>query len=385
MTTSSPAARLPSNIEGVRPTIDLVAGARPNFMKLAPVQRALRSTEAVRVRIVHTGQHYDRAMNEVFFSDLGIPEPDAHLNVGSGSHGQQTARILERYEALVLKDPPVATVVFGDVNSTIACALASVKLGVGVAHVEAGLRSFDRTMPEEINRILVDSVADLLLVSEESGVQNLRHEGVDESRIKFVGNVMIDTLAAFLGSAEDSVHNELGLSKGEYGLVTLHRPSNVDDVTHLERLLRLLRAFAIELPLVFPIHPRTRKAVTSAGLDHLLDGTPNLHCIPPAPYRTNLALMKDARVVLTDSGGMQEETTILQVPCITLRENTERPVTTTLGTSVLVGKDPERIRAAFNRALSGTWPTGSGVPLWDGHASERVASELLDWLGRCGQ
>lgn len=364
------------------PVIDLVAGARPNFMKVAPVERALRSTGRVKCRIVHTGQHYDRAMNDVFFAELGIPAPEIHLDVGSGSHGQQTGRILERYEAHLLESRPEATVVFGDVNSTIACALAAVKLGVGVVHVEAGLRSFDRSMPEEINRLLVDSIGDLLLVSEECGVDNLRREGVAEDRVRLVGNVMIDTLAAALGSVDRGGPEKLGLAPGGYGLVTLHRPSNVDDPTQLERLLRLLGDLATRLPLVFPVHPRTRKAAMQAGLGNLLDGAPGLVCIPPANYGVNLSLMQGACMVLTDSGGMQEETTYLRIPCLTLRTNTERPVTTSLGTSLLVGNDPGRIRAAFDRVLNNDWPAGADVPLWDGHAAERVAAEIVAWLER---
>jgi len=362
------------------PIVDLVAGARPNFMKLAPVERALRSTGRVKCRVVHTGQHYDRAMNEVFFSELGIPAPEIHLDVGSGSHGQQTGRVLERYEAHLLESRPEATVVFGDVNSTIACALAAVKLGVGVVHVEAGLRSFDRSMPEEINRLLVDSIGDLLLVSEESGVHNLRREGVAEERFRLVGNVMIDTLVAALAAVDRGIPGELGLEPGGYGLVTLHRPSNVDDPARLELLLRLLGELAARLPLVFPVHPRTRKAASNAGLQALLADTPGLTCIQPATYGVNLSLMQGARVVLTDSGGIQEETTYLRIPCLTLRENTERPVTTSLGTSRLVGNDPARIRDAFDRVLEGDWPSGSDVPLWDGQASGRVAAEIVAWL-----
>jgi UDP-N-acetylglucosamine 2-epimerase (non-hydrolysing) len=360
--------------------VDLVAGARPNFMKLAPVERALRASGRVRARVVHTGQHYDKAMNDVFFTELGIPEPEVHLEVGSGSHGMQTGRILERYEAHLLASRPAATVVFGDVNSTIACALAAVKVDVPVVHVEAGLRSFDRTMPEEINRLLVDAISELLLVTEESGVENLRREGVPDTRVRLVGNVMIDTLVANLRSLDGSFSARMGLEPSSYGLVTLHRPSNVDEPETLERLLLLLGELAGSLPLVFPVHPRTRKVVEQAGLERLLERAPGLRCLPPVSYGENLALMQGAKVVLTDSGGMQEETTYLRVPCLTLRENTERPVTTTIGTSLLVGNDSERIRAAFARVLGGDWPTGSDVPLWDGHAADRVADEIVTWL-----
>ena len=364
---------------GGRPVLDLVAGARPNFMKLAPVHRALTELGRFDLRIVHTGQHYDTAMNDVFFSELGIPAPGVHLEVGSGSHGAQTARILERYEAHLMASPPAGAVVFGDVNSTVACALAAVKLGVPVAHVEAGLRSFDRTMPEEINRLLTDAIAELLLVSEPSGVANLQREGVADGKVRLVGNVMIDTLCAELERADRAILPRLGLEPRGYGLVTLHRPSNVDEPETLERLLRLLAELAAELPLVFPVHPRTRAAAERAGLEPVLDDSTGLVAVPPCSYRENLALMAGARVVLTDSGGMQEETSYLRVPCLTLRENTERPVTTTVGTSRLVGNDPGRIREAFRDVLDGRWPAGGDIPLWDGHAAERCAAAISEW------
>jgi len=366
----------------MNPTVDLIAGARPNFMKLAPVLGALRADGRVGVRIVHTGQHYDPGMNEVFFSGLGIPKPDVHLDVGSGPQGAQTARILERYEALLMEDRPAAAVVFGDVNSTVACALAAVKLGVPVAHVEAGLRSFDRTMPEEINRLLTDAVADLLLVSEPSGLANLRREGVADEKVRLVGNVMIDTLVAELGRARElRMCDNLSLAPRGYGLVTMHRPSNVDDPEVLGRLLRLFLELGSDLPLVFPVHPRTRAAAEKAGLQWLLgDGGP-MRCMQPISYRENLSLMASARVVLTDSGGIQEETTFLGIPCLTMRDNTERPITVERGTSRLVGHDPERIRAAFAEALAGRWREAEPIPLWDGHAAERVAAAVVEWLG----
>jgi UDP-N-acetylglucosamine 2-epimerase (non-hydrolysing) len=362
--------------------VDLVAGARPNFMKLAPVVRALSAARRVVPRIVHTGQHYDAGMNQVFFEQLGIPAPEVHLEVGSGSHGAQTARILERYEEHLMGSRPAATVVFGDVNSTVACALAAIKLGVPVAHVEAGLRSFDRTMPEEINRLLTDAISDLLLVSEPSGVENLRQEGIADDKVKLVGNVMIDTLYAELEAAKAlGMPERLGLKAKGYGLVTLHRPSNVDDPAVLRSLFGLLRELGETLPLVLPLHPRTAAAVNHAGLASLLDAPERLRVIDPLPYRENLGLMASAKVVLTDSGGMQEETTVLDVPCLTLRENTERPVTLTLGTSRLVGNSPEKIREGFRDAKAGRWPSGQSVPLWDGHAGERVAGAIADWLG----
>jgi UDP-N-acetylglucosamine 2-epimerase (non-hydrolysing) len=363
--------------------LDLVAGARPNFMKLAPVVRALREAGRLRYRIVHTGQHYDAAMSEVFFQELGIPAPGAHLDVGSGGHGAQTARILERYEQLLLSDPPDATVVFGDVNSTVAGALAACKLGVKVAHVEAGLRSFDRSMPEEVNRVLTDAMAGLLLVSEPSGMENLAREGVPAASVRLVGNVMIDTLLLQLPAARARpTLRDLGLPERGYGVVTLHRPSNVDDPAVLGPLVELLHELARDLPLVFPLHPRTLHSARRAGLDvRLAPGQPRLRCVAPQPYLDMLALTAGARVVLTDSGGMQEETSVLRVPCLTLRPNTERPVTVERGTNRLVGNDPARIRDAFRQVLRGDWPPGQDIPLWDGKAGPRVVAELARWLG----
>ena len=351
-------------------------------MKLAPVVRSLVALGGVQVRIVHTGQHYDPSMNDVFFDELGIPAPDVHLDVGSGTHGAQTARIIERYEAHVMERRPSGTVVFGDVNSTVACALAAVKLGIPVAHVEAGLRSFDRSMPEEINRILTDAVADLLLVSEPSGVTNLRNEGIDESRIRLVGNVMIDTLFSNLESARvREMPERLGLQERRYGFVTLHRPSNVDDEETLGRLLHLLHDLSKKLPLVFAIHPRTVAAARRMDLRALVaEGQQNLICLGPQPYLDTLSLVSRASIVLTDSGGLQEETSVLGVPCLTLRENTERPVTVTFGTSRLVGNDPSLIREGFSEVLEGRWRRGDPIPLWDGQAGGRVASELVAWV-----
>ena len=366
---------------GTHSSIDLIAGARPNFMKLAPVVRALEADGRLATRIVHTGQHYDPGMNDVFFEQLRIPAPEVHLEVGSGSHGAQTARILERYEEHLLASRPAATVVFGDVNSTVACALAAVKLGIPVAHVEAGLRSFDRTMPEEINRLLTDAISDLLLVSEPSGVENLQREGIPEGKIELVGNVMIDTLNAELDAAKAlRMPERFGLKDGAYGLVTLHRPSNVDAPDTLRHLLDLLGELSRELPLVLPLHPRTRTAAQRAGLDGRLAGGNRLKVVEPLPYRENLGLMAAAKVVLTDSGGMQEETAVLRVPCLTLRENTERPVTLTMGTSRLVGNSSEKIRQGFDDVLAGRWPKGRPIPLWDGHAGERIAEGIVRWL-----
>ncbi|OQY46756.1 MAG: UDP-N-acetylglucosamine 2-epimerase (non-hydrolyzing) [Desulfobacteraceae bacterium 4572_87] len=365
--------------------IDLVAGARPNFMKLAPVVRALRANSRALAerklswRIVHTGQHYDRGMNDVFFSELGIPEPDVNLNVGSGSHGAQTARILERYESHLLEGRSVATVVFGDVNSTVACALAAVKLGIPVVHVEAGLRSFDRSMPEEINRIVTDALSSVLLVSEPSGVENLKREGVDRKKIQLVGNVMMDTLAHELPRARGSdILSRLDIKPGEaYALVTLHRPANVDDPAVLKPLLECLADFSKRLPMIFPMHPRTRKAMDNHGLQRLFEACPRFRCISPLPYRENLCLMNGAKVVLTDSGGMQEETTFLKVPCLTLRNNTERPITVEMGTSRLVGNDPEKVCLGLEDVIRDRWSEGKDIPLWDGRTGDRIVEILL--------
>lgn len=361
--------------------IDLVAGARPNFMKLAPVMKAIAAEDGLKPRIVHTGQHYDYGMAGVFFEELGIPKPDFHLEVGSGSHAVQTARILEGYEVHLMKNRPAATVVFGDVNSTIACALAAVKLGVPVVHVEAGLRSFDRTMPEEINRILTDAIAELLLVSEPSGMANLAREGIDRSKARLVGNVMIDTLKREYDFAKHSrILEKFDLNMREYILMTLHRPANVDDPHTLRALLAVIIDLSRKVPVVFPVHPRTLHAAEQAGLSDLLFHTPSLKSVAPLPYRDNLWLMANARMVLTDSGGMQEETTFLHVPCLTLRENTERPITVEKGTSQLVGNDPVRIREAFEEVLEGRWPDGEDISLWDGHAGERAAEAVGEWV-----
>jgi UDP-N-acetylglucosamine 2-epimerase (non-hydrolysing) len=365
------------------PLVDLVAGARPNFVKLAPVVRAIRKGGRLAFRIVHTGQHYDAAMSDSFFEQLDLPAPDAYLGVGSGTQAAQTGRILERYEEHLLASRPAATVVFGDVNSTVACALAAVKLQVPVAHVEAGLRSFDRTMPEEINRILTDAIADLLLVSERSGVANLEREGVPSSKIKLVGNVMIDTLQSHLPAARGrGIERALGLEGRRYGFITLHRPSNVDQPETLAPLLRLFEELARDLPLVFAVHPRTCNAAQAMGLSNMLrSGRRDVICVEPLPYLDALALVSGASVVITDSGGLQEETSVLGIPCITLRPTTERPITVELGTSRLAGSDVEAIRSAFREVLEGRWPKGEPIPLWDGHTGERVAAAIADWLG----
>ena len=362
--------------------IDLIAGARPNFIKLAPVVHALQKARTLEFRIVHTGQHYDPAMNDVFFAELEIPSPDVHLEVGSGSHGAQTARILERYEQQLVRSRPDATVVFGDVNSTVACALAAVKLGVPVAHVEAGLRSFDRAMPEEINRILTDAISGLLLTTEGSARENLLREGAQEHQIRMVGNVMIDTLFAQLPKARElRTAERLGVGGKRYGFVTLHRPSNVDDPAVLSRLFELLEDLSRRLPLVFPLHPRTRAALEKAGIDpgRRRDGS-NLTITPPLSYLDNVSVVAGAVVVLTDSGGLQEETSVLNIPCLTMRNSTERPVTIERGTSRLVGNDSTLIREGFDAAVRGIWPPVCAIPMWDGQSAARIVSELTSWV-----
>ena len=364
--------------------IDLVAGARPNFMKVAPVLRAMRSPGPLAPRLVHTGQHYDDGMSEVFFRDLGIREPDVSLGVGSGTHGEQTARILAAYEDHLLRTRPDAVVVVGDVNSTMACTLAAVKLGIPVAHVEAGLRSFDRGMPEEINRLVTDTLADLLLVSEPAGEQNLRREGIADGRIRYVGNVMIDTLVRELPAARMlAVATRLGLPASGYAYVTLHRPSNVDDPARLARLVAMLGALGARLPVAFPMHPRTRERLRAAGLEVLLSEAPGVLALEPLGYRDSLlGLMAGARLVLTDSGGVQEETTYLGVPCLTLRPNTERPVTVSLGTNTVVGEEIERVLPLAEEVMAGRYRTAQPIPGWDGRAAERVVAALAERYGR---
>ena len=346
-------------------------------MKIAPVVAALkRRPGAFESVLVHTGQHYDEKLSQVFFDELGIPRPDINLNVGSGSHAQQTAAIMAAFEPVLAQQQVDLVLVVGDVNSTIACALVATKLGVPVAHVEAGLRSFDRTMPEEINRVLTDQISDLLFITEEAAADNLRREGVDASKIHFVGNVMIDTLLAHREQARATgVHAALGLEPGAYGLMTLHRPSNVDDTTSFERLMQGVAHVAQEMPVVFPVHPRTRPVVAKSPTAAAMVEAGRLRLIDPQGYLNFIGLVERARVVLTDSGGIQEETTILGVPCLTLRENTERPVTLTQGTNQLVGTDPARLAAAWARVKAST--TSEQVPpLWDGRAAERIAAVL---------
>ena len=353
-------------------TVLHVVGARPNFMKAAPVYRALAKTGFNQV-LVHTGQHYDALMSDVFFQTLEIPAPDESLNVGSGSHAQQTAAIMAKFEPVVLARKPDVVLVYGDVNSTVAAALVCAKLGVRVAHVEAGLRSFDREMPEEINRRVTDQLSDLLFTPSPDGDENLKREGVAPEKIFLVGNVMIDTLVQFLPKAEELfVGLKERLSLDRFGLVTLHRPSNVDDEAVFLPMLQVLDELSRDLPLIFPVHPRTRDRWST----QLKQCNPNLRTIEPLGYLEFLALQKHASIVITDSGGIQEETTYLGTPCLTLRENTERPITITAGTNVLIGRDWKLLREEFAKSLNGYRKTGGQIPLWDGHASDRIAEIL---------
>lgn len=351
-----------------------VVGARPNFMKVAPIHRAFASDpQSWDHRIVHTGQHYDAAMSDAFFRDLEMPHPAYFLGVGGGTHTEQTAKIMLGFEKVCQESQPDYVIVVGDVNSTIACAMVSVKLGIRTAHVEAGLRSFDRTMPEEINRLATDAIVDDLFVTEQSGLDHLLHEGVDPSRVHMVGNTMIDSLHFARQRAEQSgIHAQIGLQRGTYCLVTMHRPSNVDDQDHLRELIGVVGDIALSMPVVFPVHPRTRKNIDAMGL-----AVPEaVTLLEPAGYIDFLALMTHARVVLTDSGGIQEETTALGVPCITARTSTERPITVSMGTNVLVNPSRDGIMGAFERFLRAEHPVGSLPPLWDGHAAERIVHQI---------
>jgi UDP-N-acetylglucosamine 2-epimerase (non-hydrolysing) len=342
-----------------------VVGARPNFMKVAPVMRALHGRSHVHQSLVHTGQHYDTNMSDVFFSQLDIPAPDVNLEVGSGSHARQTAEIMSRLEQVLLERKPDIVLVYGDVNSTVAAALVCSKLLIQIGHIEAGLRSFDRSMPEEVNRIVTDRLADLLFTPSEDGDQNLLSEGVEARTIHRVGNVMIDSLIRLLPSATISPKNGF---PDQYALVTLHRPSNVDDSTTLKNIIESLLEVSSQLDVVFPVHPRTRQRMAMLGTNFT-----NLHLLEPLPYIEFLSLQQRATVVITDSGGIQEETTYLGVPCLTLRDNTERPVTVDIGTNILVGTNMEKLSCELIKIFEGKAKKGVIPPLWDGHAGERIA------------
>ncbi|HWR17288.1 MAG TPA: UDP-N-acetylglucosamine 2-epimerase (non-hydrolyzing) [Terriglobales bacterium] len=348
-----------------------VIGARPNFMKVAPVFRTLRA-RGISQTLVHTGQHYDFNMSDVFFQQLAIPAPDVNLQVGSGSHAQQTADIMSRFEPVVLERKPDFVLVYGDVNSTVAAALVCSKLLIRVAHVEAGLRSGDRTMPEEINRLLTDQISDLLFTPSKDGDDNLLREGVSGSKIRLVGNVMIDTLISMLPQAKASVSPD---TPDRFVLVTLHRPANVDDLPWLSGVLKALTDISSQIPVIFPIHPRTRQRLRDAGIDTSKHAA--LMLSEPKPYLEFLGLQTRATAVVTDSGGIQEETTFLGTPCLTMRENTERPITVDVGTNIMVGRSAELMAQELQRILDGKRKKGSIPPLWDGHASERIADVLL--------
>jgi UDP-N-acetylglucosamine 2-epimerase (non-hydrolysing) len=359
-----------------------VAGARPNFMKIAPLVAAMKRRPAeFKSVLVHTGQHYDAQMSEAFFRDLEIAEPDVYLGVGSGSHAVQTAAIMQAFEPVVLSEQPDWVIVVGDVNSTLACALVCAKLGVKVAHVEAGLRSRDRSMPEEINRVLTDQIADLLLTPSTDADANLRAEGIPEDRICFVGNIMIDSLLGQLGRArESSIREALNIQDKDYVVLTLHRPSNVDETAVFVRILGALEEIARRVPIVFPAHPRARKMIDELGLTGRVESIKGLMIIEPVGYLDFLNLLSGARLVLTDSGGIQEESTVLGIPCVTLRENTERPITVEMGTNTIVGTDPLKIIKAAERAFENPLDQAAHrVPeLWDGHTAERILKALVE-------
>ena len=374
-------------LETLGPVI-CVVGARPNFMKMAPILRAFAAHQpAIPTLLLHTGQHYDRDMNDKLFEDLRLPHPDINLEVGSGSHAVQTAEVMRRFEPVVDDKKPSCVLVVGDVNSTLACTLVAVKKGIPVVHVEAGLRSYDRAMPEEINRVLTDQVADRLYTTERSAADNLTREGIAAERIRFVGNVMIDSLLSnrsFARSPADCLQAagvDPALIQGAqgFGIVTMHRPSNVDHADILASLLGVLREISESIPLVFALHPRTKSNIERFGLGNLIDQT-KMIMLPPQGYLEMLGLMANARIVLTDSGGLQEETTALGVPCLTMRENTERPITVEQGTNTMVGRNLDSIRHHAAEILAGRGKSGRVPENWDGQTSQRIAADLATWL-----
>lgn len=349
-----------------------VVGARPNFMKVAPVMAAFEYYGSVAQTLVHTGQHYDHNMSEVFFRQLGIPEPNINLGVGSAGHASQTAQIMLQFESVVDSNPPDLVLVYGDVNSTVAAALVCAKLLIPVGHVEAGLRSRDRTMPEEINRVVTDQLSSLLFTPSSDGNENLAKEGIPADRVHLVGNVMIDTLIRLLPQAQAAAPGDI---PERFVLVTLHRPSNVDEPTMIHQIMRALVNISHKLPVLFPVHPRTRQRLACCGLVPM--SYTDLHLLDPIGYIEFLALQLRAALVITDSGGIQEETTFLGIPCLTVRKNTERPITVSLGTNVLVGQDMMRLEREVDRVLNGCFKTGTTPPLWDGKAGERIAQIVV--------
>lgn len=355
-----------------------VVGARPNFMKIAPIQRAMQKYPGdIEPLLMHTGQHYDERMSKFFFEDLQLPQPDIYLGVGSGSHAEQTAKIMVDFEKACLEYKPDLVVVVGDVNSTVACSLVASKLWIPVAHVEAGLRSFDRKMPEEINRIVTDSLSEYLFITEKSGTENLLKEGTDPAKIHFVGNVMIDSLTYFLDKANgSSILQQLELEAQGYALVTLHRPSNVDEPENFLKIISAFEEIQRRVPIVFPIHPRTEKNIKQFGMEKKIKSLKNLRLLSPVGYLDFMQLTKKCKFVMTDSGGIQEETTFLGIPCITLRENTERPITVEIGTNEIVGTDTQKIISLSEKLFSGNWKEGKIPELWDGHAAERIVDVL---------
>ena len=353
-----------------------VVGARPNFMKVAPLHKAFKKYNNTITHLVcHTGQHYDEKMSKVFFEDLELPNPDFYLGVGGGSHAEQTAKIMIEFEKILLQEKPDLIIVVGDVNSTVACSLTAAKLGIKVAHVEAGLRSFDRTMPEEINRVLTDVISDYLFVTEDSGLTNLKIEGILEEKVFFVGNCMIDSLCSYIEKSKQStIMNDLDVQHQNYVLVTLHRPNNVDQAESLREVLIMLNNLSKEKKIIFPVHPRTRNNIKSFGLENIL--STNIIVSDPIGYLDFVALMANAQLIVTDSGGIQEESTYLGVQCLTLRDNTERPVTCTMGTNTLIGTNFQKAEEAALRILHGDIKSGTIPPLWDGKTAERIVSIL---------
>jgi len=362
-------------------TIHLIAAARPNFMKIAPLYHELLKRDGINPVIVHTGQHYDLNMSDVFFKDFNLPEPRIHLGVGSGTHAEQTGNVMIAYEKVLIKEKPDLIVAAGDVNSTIAATLAAVKLGIKTAHLEAGLRSFDRTMPEEINRILTDSIADYLWTPSPDGDENLIKAGISKDKITLVGNIMIDSLEMLRSKIENlDICRKFGLNKGRYGLVTLHRPSNVDHPEILEKLCKCLLEISSRLPLIFPVHPRTSAQLMDTGCETILHNADNIHLADPLGYKDFMNLVMGSRLLITDSGGVQEETTYLGIPCLTLRSNTERPVTITEGTNILCNHG--NLNKMVDNILEGNFKKGKKPNLWDGHTASRVADCIQELISQ---